>query len=186
MEIRPLTVDDLRDLAEIDATIESSGYLHLEQTGEGMEVSVRLESRPMREKRITPNPIGDELSVAYRQISSGADDGICVVAEHDGQLVAAALARPNLARGIMRLLDLRVDYDARRQGLATAMVYQLISRTRELELRALAAETRTDNSPANELFLKLGFDIAGIDTRRHSNHDLVKESATLFWYAALD
>ena len=29
-------------------------------------------------------------------------------------------------------------------------------------------------------------DLAGVDTRRWSNHDLVKETVTLLWYAALD
>ena len=86
----------------------------------------------------------------------------------------------------MRLLDVRVDYDFRRQGLGSAMVYQVIQRTRELELRAISAEARTNNFPANQFLQKLGFDLSGVDTRRHSNHDMVKESATLFWYAALD
>ena len=29
-------------------------------------------------------------------------------------------------------------------------------------------------------------EMTGVDTHRHSNHDMVKESATIFWYAALD
>jgi hypothetical protein len=33
---------------------------------------------------------------------------------------------------------------------------------------------------------KLAFEIAGVDTHRHSNHDMVKEAATIFWYAAMD
>jgi hypothetical protein len=53
-------------------------------------------------------------------------------------------------------------------------------------MRAVAADVRANNIPANQLFLKCAFDLSGIDTRRHSNHDVVKESATLIWYAALD
>jgi ribosomal protein S18 acetylase RimI-like enzyme len=186
MDIRLLTPHDSRDLAEIDATIESSEYLHLDRSGEGMSLSLRLESRPLREKQITSNPIGDELSLMYRQVSSGADEGVALVAAHEGRVVAAILAQPSPAHGTMRLLDLRVDYDFRRQGLATALVCEIVARTREAGLRAVAAESSANNFPANQLLLKLGFDIAGVDARRHSNHDMVKESATLFWYAALD
>jgi RimJ/RimL family protein N-acetyltransferase len=53
-------------------------------------------------------------------------------------------------------------------------------------MRAVAAETTTDNLPANRMMLKCGFEIGGIDTLRKSNHDLVKERATLFWYLPLE
>jgi len=53
-------------------------------------------------------------------------------------------------------------------------------------LRAVAVESRSNNHPAAALFAKCGFELSGIDTRRWSNHDLVKEAATLLWYATLD
>ena len=96
------------------------------------------------------------------------------------------LAQPRAARGAMKLLDLRVDFEHRRQGLASGLVYQLIQQAREMGLRAVAAESRANNFPASQLLLKLGFELAGVDTQRYSNHDLVKETITLFWYAALD
>src|SRR5262245_6877322 len=61
MEIRPLTSADLRFLGDIDATIESTQYLHLERSGEGVTVNMRVESRPLREKKIISNPINDDL-----------------------------------------------------------------------------------------------------------------------------
>ena len=64
--------------------------------------------------------------------------------------------------------------------------HQAINRAREMEMRAVSAEVRANNLPGNELLLKCGFDLAGIDTRRHSNHDVVKESATFIWYVALN
>jgi RimJ/RimL family protein N-acetyltransferase len=187
MQIRPLTPDDLRFLADIDATIESTQYLHLEKTGEAMTLGLRVELRPLREKQITPNPLDDELALAFRQIATGADEGIGLVAEHDGQIVAAAVAIVNPAHGTLQLLDMRVDCDFRRQGLGTALIYQIIAKGRETEgIRAVSAETRTNNFPANQFLLKSGFDLSGVDLRRHSNHDMVKESATLFWYAQIE
>jgi ribosomal protein S18 acetylase RimI-like enzyme len=186
MEIRPITQADLRFLGDIDATIETTHYLHLEKSGEGISMSVKLEARALREKKIISFPIDDDLSMSYRQIATGADEGIALVAEHEGQLVAAAIAQPQPVHATMRLLDVRVDYDFRRQGLGSALAYQIIQHTRDAELRAVAAEVRTDNFPVNQFLLKIGFDLSGLDLRRHSNHDMVKESATLFWYAALD
>lgn len=186
MEIRPATTADLGMLADIDATIESSQYLHLELTGEGMSRGMKLEPRPLRSKRIESYPISDEQAFVIRQIVGGADEGIVLVAEHEDVLVALGAVQPCPERGAMRILDLRVDYDHRRQGLATAMIYQFINAARQQELRAVYAETRTNNFPANQMLQKLGFELSGLDVRRHSNHDMVKEAATIFWYAALE
>jgi ribosomal protein S18 acetylase RimI-like enzyme len=63
------------------------------------------------------------------------------------------------------------------------LVFQVIQAAKDAELRAVFAETRTSNVPAGKLLQKLSFEVAGIDTHRHSNHDMVKEVATVFWYA---
>ena len=186
MQIRPANSADLDALQEIDGTIESIAYLHLDLTGEGAARSWRLEERPLREKLIESNRLDDEAYFAAKQIVTGADEGTVLVAEHADQVVAALVAQPRPALNTLHILDLRVDYDYRRQGLGIAMVYQIIQQARESELRAVSAETLTNNMPASALLTKCGFDLSGIDTRRRSNHDMVKESATLFWYAALD
>jgi GNAT superfamily N-acetyltransferase len=186
MEIRPVSLNDLIRVGDIDGTIESTRYLHLDRAGEGLAVTFKLEERPLREKIIQPNRFEDEHTFALKQIVGGADEGIALLAEHEEEIVAAALAQPRAALRTMQILDLRVDYDYRRQGLATAMVFQIIQSAREMELRAVATESKTNNLPAAQFFAKCGFDLAGIDSHRDSNHDLVKESATLLWYAALD
>ena len=186
MEIRPVRAAELGGLVEIDGTIESSDYLHVEKTGEGLAVQWRIEERPLRQKRIDRNRPTDEMEFVLKQIVSGADEGIALLAEHEGAMVALCVAQPQAGFGTMKLVDLRVDFDSRRQGLATAMLYQVIAESRDRELRAVTAESRTDNIPAGRMLAKLAFDLAGLDTQRHSNHDLVKESATLLWYAALD
>jgi ribosomal protein S18 acetylase RimI-like enzyme len=173
-------------LIEIDGTIESLDYLHLERSGEGLGVGWKLDQRPHRNKLIQANAMDDERRFLLKQILSGADDGLALVAEHDEVPVALALAQPQPSHGTLKLVDLRVDYDQRRQGIATVLGYQVVSHARELGLRAVSAETRASNLPANKLMQKLAFEIAGIDTHRHSNHDMVKEAATIFWYAALD
>jgi len=186
MQIRPVAAIDLDALVEIDGTVESSQYLHLDRTGEGLTRQWSIEPRPLRTKLIEPNPLVDEQRFTIRQIATGADEGMAMTVELNDQPAALLLAQVQPLHGTLKLLDLRVDYDHRREGLATALMYQLIQAARDNELRAVAAETRANNFPANQLLAKLGFELSGVDTQRHSNHDLVKEAVTLFWYAALD
>ena len=186
MEIRPVQLADLDGLDDIDGTIGSARYLHLDRTGEGVGVSWTLSERDLREKRHVPNRLGDERRFLLKQIASGVDEGIATVADHDGVPVALLLAQAEPSFGTIRVHDLRVDFDHRGQGLGTAMMYQVIAHAREQGLRAVAIDTTTDNAPAARFLLKCGFDLAGFDAQRLSNHDLVKESVTLHWYAALD
>jgi len=186
MQIRPAQPDDLDGLIDIDGTIESMKYLHLERTGEGLAQTWQLQERPAREKLLDSNAVDDDGRFALKQVLGGVEEGIVLVAEHDGQLVALAVAQPEIEKKTLRLIDLRVDYDFRRQGLGIALLYQLIAQAREGEMRAVTARTLTNNFPAAQFLLKAGFDLGGVDTHFLSNHDLVKEAVSLFWYAALD
>ncbi len=186
MEIRPAKFDDLRFLADVDATIESTQYLYLDVVGEGMIRSFSLQQRPLREKHVQRNPVTDGLSFSFKQVASGIEDGVALVAEHEQGLVGTLLAILRPERSAMEIVDIRVDSDHRRQGLATAMVYQVIQTSRNLELSAVTAESRTNNFPACQMLQKLGFQLSGVDCRKHTNHDLVSESATLLWHAVLE
>jgi ribosomal protein S18 acetylase RimI-like enzyme len=186
MEIRAIRPADLDRLIDIDGTIGSAQYLHVEQAGEGLGASWKLQERALREKKIDRNQPTDEATFLMNQIVTGIDDGIALLAEHEQINVATLLARQEPEFGTMRLVDLRVDFEHRREGLGSAMMYQLISESKARELRAVNTETRTDNFPAAQFLSKCGFDLSGLDCRRYSNHDLVKEAATLFWYASLD
>jgi ribosomal protein S18 acetylase RimI-like enzyme len=186
MQIRPATSSDADRVGDIDATIESREYLHVERAGEGLQAAWSVQVRPRREKLIAPNRMDDDTLFVLKQIVSGFDEGWAMVCEiEDDRPAAIAIARPLPRFRTVQLLDLRVDFDYRRQGLGTALAYQVLSAARDAEHRAVFAETRTDNLPANRFLEKLGFTLAGVDTMRHSNHDLVKESATLLWYLEL-
>jgi GNAT superfamily N-acetyltransferase len=187
MQIRPVKPADLDLLSEIDGTIESSQYLHVERSGEGPgSLGWKLHERPMRERLVRSNPLDDDRRFIVRQVASGAEDGLALLAEHEDVPVALLVATSDPSAGLLRIHELRVDFDHRREGLGLALVYQAISQARDQELRAVAAETTTDNWPAAMLLTKCGFDLTGLDERRKTNHDLVKEAVTLFWYAALD
>jgi ribosomal protein S18 acetylase RimI-like enzyme len=186
MQTRPAKPADLDRLFDIDGTIESSEYLHLDHSGEGFSSAWKLELRSLRAKLMNRNAIDDEQRFALKQIVSGADEGIVLLAEHDDAIVALAVAQSDISHGAMRLVDLRVDYDFRRQGIGSVLMYQIIQQAREQSLRAVRVETLANNLPANQMLIKLAFELTGLDTHRNSNHDMVKEAATMFWYAALD
>lgn len=186
MEIRPIRPPDLDRLIDIDGTIESMDYLHVEHSGEGVSGSWRIEKRPLREKRMARNQPSDETQFLLRQITTGAEEGLALLADHDGVNVATLVARLAPDCGTLQIQDVRVDFEHRRQALGSAMVYKAIAEARERQLRAVAASTLTDNYPAAQFFVKCGFELSGLDSRRWTNHDLVKEAVTLFWYASLD
>ena len=186
MQIRPGQPEDVDRLIDIDGTIESTQYLHLERGGEGLSQNFRLDERPAREKLLDPNAVDEERRFALKQVLGGVEEGLVLVAEHADQLVGLAIAQPDAERETLRLVDLRVDYDFRRQGLGSALIFQVITHGRQSQVRAVVARTLTNNVPAAQFLLKAGFDLCGVDTHFLSNHDLVKEAVSLFWYAALD
>jgi GNAT superfamily N-acetyltransferase len=186
MEIRPATTKDPARLIDLDGTIESGEYLHVERGGEGLALSWRLERRPLRAKFADRNNLDDEAAFMLKQVTAGIEEGLAMVAEHDDAIVAALLAHARPEAGVLHVVDLRVDFDLRRQGLGAALLFSAIQEARRRELRAVTARTLSNNVPAANLLLKCGFDLAGLDTHRLSNHDLVKEQVTLLWYHALD
>jgi hypothetical protein len=76
MEIRAANTTDLERLLEIDATIESARYLHLERGGEGLATAWRLEERPMRAKLVDSNTLDDDRRFSLRQVLSGIEEGV--------------------------------------------------------------------------------------------------------------
>lgn len=183
MQIRPIHTADLDLLDEIDATIQSDQYLHVDRAANAGTVSFRIEQRPLTERRSESNPIGDDLRFRLKQIVSGIEDGFCCVAELNSLPIATAVAIPNA--DVVDLIDLRVDCDRRREGFGSAMLFHVINYARESESRAVRAQVSSGNGPFNNMLAKLGFEIAGIDTQRDTNHDLVKERSTLIWYLQL-
>src|SRR5437870_12586934 len=104
MQIRPIMPLDLDTLGDIDGTVESVDYLHLDQSGEGMSIGWKLEKRPLRQKLIESNPLVDETHFAVKQIASGADEGLALLAEHEGLPVGLLIALPRYERRVFEIL----------------------------------------------------------------------------------
>lgn len=185
MHIRPMQPGDLEQLTDVDGTIESTHYLHLSEAGDTPLKNWKLEERVLRQKRIGQNPLLDETRFAIKQIVTGGDEGLALAAEHEQRVVALLVAQPQPSLSVLHLLDLRVDYDFRRQGVGTGLLLAAVQQARQDGFRAVSIETRTDNHPINTLLGRLHFELTGVDTHRRTNHDLVEEAVTLFWYIPL-
>jgi GNAT superfamily N-acetyltransferase len=162
---RPMTEGDLEYLRELDATVEVKRVLVIDPIGDEDDVIVSPlipRWRALDEPRIEPNRLddeSDETAFAYRQIVRGMQPGIAWLMEVTGFPVAT-LAAVEEAEAL-RLVDIRVDYDERRQGYASAMLYRFIALAREREARLLAS-VPGDREAAMRLLTKCGFERSGL------------------------
>ncbi|MBF0108622.1 MAG: ribosomal protein S18-alanine N-acetyltransferase [Magnetococcales bacterium] len=60
------------------------------------------------------------------------------------------------------LLAIKVDPDARGQGIARSLLSELVEHARQSKARALILEVRSSNHPARNLYARLGFQEIGI------------------------
>jgi ribosomal protein S18 acetylase RimI-like enzyme len=184
MQIRPMTPDDLILLNDIDATPAETHYLHVDRVGEGASTRFTIAARAARPDAAPVAPADIEFEA--KRLLEGVFDGLALVAEHNGMIVASLIAILDAGSNLVNVVDVRVDREQRREGLASAMMFQLISFARDRDVRAIRACCTTRQFSVASLLTKLGFEVAGLDTHLVSNHDLVKEQATLFWYLALN
>ena len=76
------------------------------------------------------------------------------------------------------ICNVAVRGDARRRGLAKAMLKELMEEGRKLGVTAFTLEVRVGNMPAIALYRKLGFESAGV---RPGFYTKPKEDALIMW-----
>ena len=108
-------------------------------------------------------------------ISQLPDDRHIFIAAADGEKVLGYV-------GMMYVIDegyisnVAVAPEYRRQGIADALILELIDRCKALELSFVTLEVRAGNAPAISLYEKHGFSPVG---RRKNYYDFPKEDAIL-------
>jgi ribosomal-protein-alanine N-acetyltransferase len=145
---------------EIEITIRSLGYSDLPQV-----IAI--------ERRAFPTP----WSLAMFVLELSKPSGVCLAAVVDkrlvGYLVCARYA------DVMHLMNVAVDPSARRRGVATALLEQMIERAGPEQSYTL--EVRPSNAGAIALYEQFGFRSAG--TRRRYYRD-TGEDAVIMWRTA--
>jgi len=79
----------------------------------------------------------------------------------------------------MRIWELLVKEEFRRNGIGTLLVDHAVELSRKRRARMLVVETQSCNVPAINFYLKNGFELIGFDTAAYSNEDIEKKEVRL-------
>ena len=123
------------------------------------------------ERRAFPAP----WSLAMFVLELSKPGGVCLAATANGRLVAYLVCSRYDA--VWHIMNVAIDPDHRRQGLATALLNRLIARVDDDDAR-YTLEVRRSNDSALELYEKFGFKIAGVRRRYYQDNG---EDAFVMW-----
>jgi len=183
LAIRPLTSTDIPRLSSIDAEFESDRFLDVEKTANGLLISWRLIERPLdppfRSTDYGTSP--QDCRDLTARLHEG--DGLYLVAEDAGKLVALFDMERERWRNTAKLWNIGIDRSYRRTGLGRELMNRAIAWARDEGLRGIVLETQTNNMPACRFYQAMGFHLCGLDDHFYSNDDIgVKEVAIFWWY----
>jgi ribosomal-protein-alanine N-acetyltransferase len=123
------------------------------------------------ERRAFPTP----WSLAMFVLELSKPGGVCLAALRDERIVAYCIcSRYDV---VWHLMNIAVDPDHRREGLATALLTELVHRVGGEEAR-LTLEVRESNHGAIDLYARFCFLAAGIRRRYYQDNG---EDALIMW-----
>jgi ribosomal-protein-alanine N-acetyltransferase len=124
------------------------------------------------ERRAFPTPWS--LAMFVLELSKPA--GICLTAVREGELVGYLVC--SRYESVWHLMNVSVDPDHRRVGIATALLADLLDRVGPHA--QLTLEVRHSNTPAIELYERFSFRAAGLRRRYYQDNG---EDALIMWRA---
>ncbi len=123
------------------------------------------------ERRAFPTP----WSLAMFVLELSKPGGVCLAAVRDDAVVAYCIcSRYDV---VWHLMNIAVDPRHRREGLATALLHELLHRTGGDAAR-VTLEVRRSNAGAIELYERFGFRAAGVRRRYYQDNG---EDALIMW-----
>jgi ribosomal-protein-alanine N-acetyltransferase len=123
------------------------------------------------ERRSFPTP----WSLAMFVLELSKPSGICLAATVDGRVVGYLVCSRYDA--VWHLMNICVDPDRRRLGVATALLRRLLARIEDPSAQ-VTLEVRRSNGPAIELYERFGFRSAGLRRRYYQDNG---EDALIMW-----
>ena len=123
------------------------------------------------ERRVFPTP----WSLAMFVLEVSKQTGICLAAVSDGRLVGYLIC--SRYETVWHVMNVAVDSDFQRRGLASAMLAELYDRVGDERAR-FTLEVRRSNSGAIRLYEREGFRAAGMRRRYYQDNG---EDALVMW-----
>jgi len=123
------------------------------------------------ERRAFPTP----WSLAMFVLELSKPSGICLAARRGGRLVGYLVC--SRYDTVWHIMNVAVDPDERRTGIATAMLRELLARVGDPDAR-FTLEVRRSNAAAIALYEGFGFKAAGTRRRYYQDNG---EDAVIMW-----
>ena len=123
------------------------------------------------ERRVFPTP----WSLAMFVLELSKQSGVCLAAFSDERLVAYLIC--SRYDTVWHIMNIAVDFDFQRRGLATALLAELYERVGDPEAR-FTLEVRRSNAVAIRLYEREGFRAAGMRRRYYQDNG---EDALVMW-----
>jgi ribosomal protein S18 acetylase RimI-like enzyme len=98
----------------------------------------------------------DSWDEGWAEIRRFMHDGFALVAEEDGAVVGYALARALRPR-VVYLNDIYVRPDARRRGVAKALISEIVATSRKQGIEVMLLNVDNENAAARAVYRRLGF-----------------------------
>ncbi len=182
--IRPMYPEDIEPLADIRPGFETDTILKIEPLGQGLEQGWRL----VETKLGTPfqKGAGYDFTLEERQSIAARlaqNDTLMEVAieKKTGKIVGVLDVEEETWRNTAWIWNIMLDVEARGQGIGREMLNHIISWGRRRGLRAILLETQSNNVPACKFYLRMGFQLVGINTMFYTNQDMERDEVALFW-----
>ena len=185
MEFKLLVDEHIARLHEIRAEYVSDRCVRVVRTGQSPEISLSLQAESLdhtfRSQGLTIVGQRDKAETRSRL----AGHTLQVVAEDQGRLIALLDAEVESWRMVLKVWNLLVDEEYRRRGIGTKLIRSAEAFALEKHCRAISVETQATNWPALSFYLKLGFEVCGVDDHFYTNRDLARREVALFLYREL-
>jgi ribosomal-protein-alanine N-acetyltransferase len=123
------------------------------------------------ERRAFPTP----WSLAMFVLELSKPGGVCLAARRDNRLIGYLIC--SRYDTVWHVMNVCVDPDERRQGIATALIAELVARVGDQRAR-FTLEVRTSNAAAIALYEAFGFRTAGTRRRYYQDNG---EDALIMW-----
>ena len=127
------------------------------------------------ERRAFPTP----WSLAMFVLELSKPSGTCLAALRGGELVGYVIC--SRYDTVWHVMNVAVDPDQRRRGIATALLDALLERIDDGATTQVTLEVRPTNRPAIELYERFGFRSAGTRPRYYQDNG---EDALIMWRTA--